>query len=468
MAAAAVEPFRSKPILVDKRHKEHIFLSINTFRQQRAFTDVVVIIEAAKFHAHRLILAGSSPVLQAMLTADMKEKNEGKIYLSESNISAVTLEHILSYMYSGNIEISIENVEDILHASTYLMMQSLSQFCADFLADVLCVTNCLGIREIASKYGCRDLFVKAEKLLHQEFITISSNEEFLLTSEEHLLEILSKDQLEIHSEDDILKAIDNWIDHDSPGRLDSFEKLLSEVRIQFLSDEMLDCLEEKCDRIQASNEVLMLFKNAWEAKISKQHDGEFMQVGKHIRPRNCLNKRKLILSCGGYDGTRCMQTCFGFMPDEEAIYNLKVMKVARQDHATALLNNRLYVVGGFNSHKGPLESAECYNPIRNEWATITAMNTKRKAPGVAVLNGKLYATGGLDGNYASLNTTEYYDPTYNTWQFTNSLNEARHVELVSSLSSSLASAKLLMASVHLAVNKPFSCSTEGSESNDTF
>eukprot|EP00112_Aurelia_sp_Birch-Aquarium-sp1_P017927 Seg4208.1 transcript_id=Seg4208.1/GoldUCD/mRNA.D3Y31 product="Kelch-like protein 18" protein_id=Seg4208.1/GoldUCD/D3Y31 len=425
MAAAAVEPFRSKPILVDKRHKENIFSSINTFRQQGAFTDVLVIVEEAKFHAHRLILAGSSPVLQAMLTADMKEKNEGTIYLSESNISAVTLEHILSYMYSGKIEIAIENVEDILYASTYLMMQSLSQFCADFLADVLCVTNCLGIREIASKYGCRDLFLKTEKLLHQEFISISNSEEFLLTSEGHLLEILSKDQLEIHSEDDILNAIDKWIDHDPPERLDSFEKLLSEVRIQFLSDEMLESLEEKCYRIYASNDVLMLFKNAWEAKMSKKHDGEFMQVGKHIRPRNCLNKRKLILSCGGYDGTRCMQTCFGFMPDEQEIYNLKVMKVARQDHATALLDDRLYVVGGFNSHKGPLESAESYNPIRNEWATIAAMNTKRKAPGVAVLNGKLYATGGLDGNYASLNTTEFYDPKCNAWQFTNSLNEAR-------------------------------------------
>ena len=412
--------------LIDKCHKENIFVSINAFRRHKAFTDVVVCIAGCEFHAHRLILASSSPVLETMLSADMKEKAEGRINLTDSNISPVIFEEILSYMYSGKVNLTIHNVEELLCASTFLMMQALGKFCEDFLIGELSSSNCLGIREIASKYACKELFARAESLLHKEFIEVAKSEEFGLISAEDLCKILSKDELEINNEDDILRSVLGWIDKNPGNRMQFFNEVLQDVRVQFLSDEMLWHLECICNETNFTESSLSsLIRDAWVAKKEGKCSNEKIQVGKYTKPRNCLDRKKVILCCGGYDGSRCMQAAVALSPEEKKVNSLKFMKVARQDHSIAYLDGCLYVVGGFNSHKGPLDSVECFNPIRNEWKTLSPMNAKRKALGLTVLNGKLYATGGLDGNYTSLETAEIFDPQSSVWQFTGNLNEAR-------------------------------------------
>eukprot|EP00795_Rhopilema_esculentum_P003311 gene3311-1646_t len=415
--------------LIDARHKENILSTINTYRKIRAFTDVVIYSSKVEFHAHRLILASNSPVLESMLRSDMKEKAEGKINLSDSSISPKILEQILMYMYSCKINITIDNVEQLLYASTFLLMQSLRKFCEEFLLDALNINNCLGIREIASKYECQLLLNKAEDLLRKEFLAISSTDEFHLISANPLREILATSDIQVNHEDDVLKSMIEWIRKFPDERGKHFNLLIQEVRLQFLTDEMLTFTEDFCsDVIDLEDRVGMqiLFKDAWFAKHEIICSGEKIQVGKHIKPRDCLDKRTIVLSCGGYDGTRCLQSCLALIPDERKTFALTCMNVARQDHAVAQVGDFMYVIGGFNSHKGHLDSAECYNPVRNEWKTVNPMITKRKALAVAVLNGKIYVTGGLDGNFRSLCTTEFYDPTFGIWQLSSDLNEPRY------------------------------------------
>ena len=418
--------YYSSQALIEKCHKENIFLSINAFRRHRAFTDVVVHVAESEFHAHRLILASSSPVLETMLSSDMKEKAEGRINLTDSGISPHILEEILLYMYSGKVKLTIENVEELLYASSFLMMHALRKFCEDFLIEQLNTNNCLGIREIASKYACHALYAKAERLLQNEFLDIVKTEEFGLISAKEFCSIVAKDELEINEEDDVLKSVLLWISKNYEQRIMAFEELLQEVRVQFLSDGMLKQVEFTCKKeFSDKSNLFSLIRDAWVAKDERACTDEKIQVGKHIRPRNCLNRQRLIFCCGGYDGSRCMQACVGLIPNEEKVFSLQFMRVARQDHAVACLNGQLYVIGGFNSHKGPLDSVECFNPIRNEWKMVSPMNAKRKALSVTVLNGKLFASGGLDGNYTSLKTVEVFDPTTSIWQFTGDLNEAR-------------------------------------------
>lgn len=412
--------------LIDKSHKENIFLSINAFRRHKAFTDVVVYIAEREFHAHRLILASSSPVLETMLSADMKEKAEGRINLTDSSISPLIFEDILSYMYSGKIKLSSENVEELLFASTFLMMEALNKFCEEFLKEALNINNCLGIREIASKYACQNLFIAADLLLQKEFLEIAKSDDFDLISKEELCRIIAKDELEINSEDEIFASVLKWINKKASKRYKYLKDVLQEVRVQFLSDVILkqvECINE--EEHHSDPQLLSLLRDAWQAKKERIYGNEYLQVGKHIRPRHCLDKKKVIFCCGGYDGSRCLQACAGIIAGAEKVHPLKYMKVARQDHSIACLDGCLYVVGGFNSHKGPLDNVECFNPIRNEWRVLPSMNAKRKALGLAVLNGKIYATGGLDGNYASLETAEVFDPRASGWQATGSLNEAR-------------------------------------------
>eukprot|EP00794_Sanderia_malayensis_P020312 gene20312-22311_t len=414
------------PHLEDKKHKESIFIAADCFRRQRAFTDVIIVINEDEFPAHRLILAGSSPVLNAMLTADMKEKNEGRINLSDSGIDPDTLEQLLEYMYSGKVNVNMDNVEGLLASSSYLMMQSLNEFCCDYLEKLLRPSNCLQIHEMATKYDCYNLIEKAGRLLSSEFVAIVNSDDFLSISEEMLSEILSKDSIEVNSEDDVLRAVYRWINYQPDERKWSFPKLLQFVRIQFLSNDLLGSIVLHHDYMFDKQNMQSLIMQALQAKEANKECGELLQVGINVKPRTCLNKRKVLFSCGGYDGTKCLQSCFGFLPNEERLCHLSMMKVARQDHAVAEVDGNVYAIGGFSSRHGPLDSTECYNPVRNNWKLMMSMNTKRKSLAVAALNGKLYATGGLDDNYSSLNTTEYYDPQLNRWQSCDNMNESRY------------------------------------------
>ena len=93
------------------------------------------------------------------------------------------------------------------------------------------------------------------------------------------------------------------------------------------------------------------------------------------------------------------------------------MATARYNHAAAVLDNKLYAVGGLG-FGGRLRSCERYDPAADAWEPVPDMATRRAAnPGVAVLNGKLWVAGGYDGS-STLASVEVFDPASNTWDAT--------------------------------------------------
>jgi len=73
------------------------------------------------------------------------------------------------------------------------------------------------------------------------------------------------------------------------------------------------------------------------------------------------------------------------------------------------LDGKLYFVGGWND-SGSLNLAERYDPATNQWQTLAAMSAARTGVAAAVLNGKLYAIGG-----AGLSSVEIFDPATGQW-----------------------------------------------------
>ena len=55
-----------------------------------------------------------------------------------------------------------------------------------------------------------------------------------------------------------------------------------------------------------------------------------------------------------------------------------------------------------------------YDPEIRQWSFLAPMSTPRSTVGVAVLNNKLYAVGGRDGSVC-LSSVECYDPHTNKW-----------------------------------------------------
>ncbi|XP_043944131.1 kelch-like protein 42 [Protopterus annectens] len=85
-------------------------------------------------------------------------------------------------------------------------------------------------------------------------------------------------------------------------------------------------------------------------------------------------------------------------------------------YSSAVLDNYLFIVGGYRMTSQEIAAAHCYNPCKNEWNQIAPMNQKRSNFKLLAVNGKLYAVGGQ-----SLCSVECYSPEADWWSFVASL-----------------------------------------------
>ncbi|MDD3292612.1 MAG: FISUMP domain-containing protein [Candidatus Pacebacteria bacterium] len=91
------------------------------------------------------------------------------------------------------------------------------------------------------------------------------------------------------------------------------------------------------------------------------------------------------------------------------------MPTARESATTAVVNNKIYVIGGRNSD-GVLNTNEEYDPATNTWTTKASMPTKRYVTGAVTVNNKIYVIGGYVPHLpGSTGVNEEYDPATNTW-----------------------------------------------------
>ncbi|WGM90308.1 MAG: kelch repeat-containing protein [Candidatus Bathyarchaeum tardum] len=95
---------------------------------------------------------------------------------------------------------------------------------------------------------------------------------------------------------------------------------------------------------------------------------------------------------------------------DDSWVTLEPMPTARNGFGVAVVNGKIYAIGGYNRASGSyLASNEMYDPATNTWTTKASMPTPRSNFGIAVVDNKIYAIGG-----GAIN--EVYDPKTNTWE----------------------------------------------------
>ncbi|MBI4569006.1 MAG: hypothetical protein HY719_11485 [Planctomycetes bacterium] len=133
-----------------------------------------------------------------------------------------------------------------------------------------------------------------------------------------------------------------------------------------------------------------------------------------------------VYAIGGFNGSTAIDTVEKYNPSASAWASPlpPVLPAARKDMPAAEVNDRIYVIGGSDS-SGSLALVEEFDPTANggqgRWSTKTPMPTARQAFRTAVVNGKIYAMGGYNGSQSAIAagaasrvaTVEEFDPTGN-------------------------------------------------------
>jgi len=139
------------------------------------------------------------------------------------------------------------------------------------------------------------------------------------------------------------------------------------------------------------------------------------------------SSRSILYIVGGSDGFKALSDVIAFEVRTRRWHRLPNLPSARRNHAAALLNGCLYVVGGVNAAERELATVDVLDlkdPKNLTWKSLAPMSKSRASLALIAANGKLFAIGGHD-RATSHASTEIYCPTFNKWIPGPSLTEPR-------------------------------------------
>ncbi|MFB5763846.1 Kelch repeat-containing protein [Paenibacillus medicaginis] len=100
------------------------------------------------------------------------------------------------------------------------------------------------------------------------------------------------------------------------------------------------------------------------------------------------------------------------------------MPTARAAATAAVVNGKIYVIGGYNTINNQLvrtNVVEMYDPKTDTWEKKAPLHIERSWAGSTVSNGLIYVFGGGQNNDTALKSVEVYDPTLDQWTEKNSM-----------------------------------------------
>ncbi|KAM7535370.1 hypothetical protein Aperf_G00000104447 [Anoplocephala perfoliata] len=440
-----------------KMHSINAFSKMNAFRKRGQLCDVVVKVGGRVFPAHRVVLAASSDYFGAMFSNGMAESEQLEIELK--SVSADVMEALLDFVYTGQVKVSMDNVQELLPAASLVQMEGVKSVCSAFLFGQIEASNVLGIRRFAELHSCTDLEVFAKNYAAHNFETVFEFEEFLLMNAEELIELLSREDLHIDSEETAYNAVIRWVYYDELNRAVHLPNLLNYVRLAIMSVRFLTDVVDNERLIRQSLECRDLVDEAKRFHLrpdlrSQMRQRRFHQrdcgdeylvviggFGSYQSPSDSVemfNPRtrewselpnlpisyRYVAACslgtcvyviGGFDGGERLNTVglLDVAQREDGWRWLAPMHYKRGLSAACTHKGLIYVCGGFDGQTR-LRALEVYHPKIDEWRVLEEMTTAREGAGLVVADDTLFCLGGYDG-FQLLNSMEAFDLRRGTW-----------------------------------------------------
>ncbi|KPP59199.1 kelch-like protein 4-like [Scleropages formosus] len=468
-------------------HAEQTFRKMENYLQHKQLCDVLLIAGDHKIPAHRLVLSAVSDYFAAMFTNDVREAKQEEIKME--GVDPEALRSLVHYAYTGVLELKEETIESLLAAACLLQLSQVIEVCCNFLMKQLHPSNCLGIRSFADAQGCVELLNVAHSYtmqpmrswlipsltpslidpLQEHFLEVIQNQEFLLLPTTEIVKLLASDDINVPDEETIFQALMMWVRQDVQQRQQDLGLLLSYIRLPLLPPQLLADLENN----KMFSEDLECQKLLMEAmKYHLLPERRPMLQSPRTKPRK--STVGALYAVGGMDATKGpvhAESCLSHdmlapqlpvlcsSPGSTTIekYDLRtntwiqvgVMNGRRLQFGVAVIDNKLYVVGGRDGlktsnmvecyspvTKGPmyavgghdgwsyLNTVERWDPQARQWNYVASMSTPRSTVGVTALNGKLFAVGGRDGS-SCLRSMECFDPHTNKWSMCAPMSKRR-------------------------------------------
>ncbi|XP_007892245.1 kelch-like protein 31 [Callorhinchus milii] len=432
---------------------------LNKMKQEKFLCDLTIATKSKSFDVHKVVMASCSEYFRNILKKDPTTHR-----VDVNDISAVGLNAVITYAYSGKLTLSLYTIGNIIATANQLQIHSLIKMCCDFLMQEINVENCMYIVNIAETYGLRNTMEAAHNFIRDHFIEFSEKDQFLKLTFEQIIKFMMDDALLLPSEITAFQIAMKWLDFDSK-RAKYAADLLSTIRFCTISAQDLVnyvqtvprmMQDTECHRflVDAMNYHLLPYQqNTLQCRRTKVRSG--LKVLVMVAGRPALTEKSLSRDIIYRDPERgwnklsempyksfnqCVAVMDGFLyvaggedqndarnqakhavsnvcrydPRFNSWIHLGNMVQRRTHFSLNVFNGLLFAIGGRNPD-GPLASVECYVPATNHWQLKAPLEVPRCCHAGAVVDGKILVTGGYINNaYSRLACA--YDPSADSWQ----------------------------------------------------
>ena len=125
--------------------------------------------------AHKIVLASQTKYFEGLL----RQEETDSVRL---DFSGETVKTIVQYLYTGGLEITGENVQDLLMAANYLLITDLVSHCTKYILWNIDLSNCVEILNLAD-------VTSNDQLIQRTLLAISSNIQEIMKKEENVKSI---------------------------------------------------------------------------------------------------------------------------------------------------------------------------------------------------------------------------------------------------------------------------------------
>ncbi|KAI9579394.1 hypothetical protein GQX74_004866, partial [Glossina fuscipes] len=380
---------------------------LNKMRVEQKYCDFTLEVDGDIVKVHKVAVAIGSPYFARMLENDMEENRAGTVKLEATDLR--TIKALIEYVYTGIITLTEDNVEALLSASDRFQIEWVKLECEEYVKRNLNPANCLRILKLCDTPTFTSLYDSVHNYIVDHFDDLIEVEDLLLLSFDEIEKVIKDNQLNVKSEDNVYKAMLNWVKHDANNRKVHLAELMSHITLPLLSTQFLKSqvsAEPMLTKDPRCNELLV---EALFYKLTSIEEGKPLPDSSRTRKRTeHINEMFHVFLVGGYDDTSGAghRMCKVYDISKNKLVPIAYMNEARYYNPTISLNGAVYSVGGYESKR----TAECYDPVTKRWNYIASMNYGRRNCGICTHNDLIYVVAGL-----SASSVENYNAATDLW-----------------------------------------------------
>ncbi|XP_063780465.1 kelch-like protein 38 [Pseudophryne corroboree] len=394
---------------------------LNQLRQANLLTDVIISTDDCEFPCHRNVLVSSSPYFKAMFCNNFRESGQARVTLM--GIDSETLHQIITYVYTGEILITLHNVFQLIQGASLLQYEKLLGTCFKFLQDQMTPQNCLSMIRLSDFFNCENLKEKARQIALQCFKEVSISEDLKDLCVSELLDYLGDDDL-CGEEEQVFETLMAWIRHDVEGRKCYTQELFEKVRLQYVHPTFLFHFIASDALIQSSMACRTMLEHACTVLFSLNAN-----ISPDIKPMwhapRRFSHQEFLVNVGGRKDSQ-QTTRDVLLYNEKANQWLRLAKLPLRLHKASSvgLHGNVYVLGGLSiSNKGNIVTSSVYilSLKLNQWRKGESMLVPRYSHRSVGYRNYIFSIGGIGEKQEILSSVERFDSIYNAWKTMSSM-----------------------------------------------